>query len=85
MKITHKSLDSIQVDFEIKMTPRLIKQLHAAWFNYTRSSGIKRTRKRQIAKAKFMDKGSYEYSQYWRKEYGKFRRNATRYSKRGTK
>ncbi|MDY5628869.1 hypothetical protein [Limosilactobacillus coleohominis] len=44
--------------------------------------GIKRTRKRQIQKAKFMDHGSYEWSQWWRKPYGKFRRNATRYSKR---
>lgn len=71
-----------QIDFEIKMAPRLIKQLYAAWFNYTPSSGIKRTRKRQIQKAKFMDHGSYEWSQYWHKRYGKFRRNATRYSKR---
>lgn len=45
-------------------------------------SGIRRKRKRQIQKALFMDKGSYEYSQYWRKRYGKFRRNATRYSKK---
>lgn len=71
-----------QIDFEMKITPRLRKQLHAAWFNYTRPSGIKRTRKRQIQKAKFMDHGSYEWSQYGRKSYGKFRRNATRYSKK---
>ena len=36
-------------------------------------------------KAKLMDHGSYEWSQYWRKPYGKFRRNATRYSKRKEK
>lgn len=83
MKITHKSLDSIQVDVEIQSTPKLRKQVGTAIKHKAIPSGIKRTRKRQIAKAKFMDKGSYEYSQYWRKKYGKFRRNATRYSKRG--
>lgn len=51
-------------------------------FIQQRPSCIKRTRKRQIQKARFMDKSSYEYSQYWRKQYGKFRREATRYIKR---
>ena len=71
-----------QIELEIKMTPKLRKDLHAAWYGYARPSGIKRTRKRQIQKAKLMDHGSYEWSQYWRKSYGKFRRNATRYSKK---
>ena len=31
----------------------------------TKMSQIKRTRKRQIQKAKFMDHGSYEWSQWW--------------------
>ena len=70
------------IELEIKMTPKLRKDLHAALNGYKRLSGIKRTRKRQIQKAKFMDHGSYECSQYWHKRYGKFRRNATRYSKR---
>lgn len=82
MKITHKSLDSIKVDVEIQSTPKLRKQVGTAIKHKAIPSGIKRTRKRQIQKAKFMDHGSYEWSQYWRKPYGKFRRNATRYSKK---
>ena len=74
-----------QIELEIKMTPKLRKDLHAALNGYKRLSGIKRTRKRQIQKVKFMDHGSYEWSQYWRKPYGKFRRNATRYSKKAGK
>lgn len=66
----------------MKMTPREKKHIHAVFFKCARPSGIKRTRKRQIRKAKFMVHGSYEHSQYWRKSYGKFRRNATRYSKK---
>ena len=58
-----------QIELEIKMTPKLRKDLHAAWYGYARSSGIKRTRKRQIAKAKHMmawhDHTSYEWSQWW--------------------
>ncbi|WP_295731685.1 hypothetical protein [uncultured Limosilactobacillus sp.] len=69
----------------MKITPRLVKTFHSAWFKYARPSGIKRTRKRQIHKAKLMDHGSYEFSQYWRKSYGKFRRNATIYSKKAGK
>lgn len=85
MKITHKSLDSIQVDVEIQSTPKFGKQVGTAIKHKGIPSGIKRTRKRQIAKAKFMDHGSYEWSQYWHKRYGKFRRNATRYSKKAGK
>ena len=54
-----------QIELEIKMTPKLRKDLHAAFNGYERLSGIKRTRKRQIQKAKFMDHGSYEWSQWW--------------------
>lgn len=54
-----------QIELEIKMTPKLRKDLHAALNGYKRLSGIKRTRKRQIQKAKFMDHGSYEWSQWW--------------------
>lgn len=74
-----------QIETCIYLTPQLEEQLHAAWYGYARPSGIKRTRKRQIQKAKLMDHGSYEWSQYWRKPYGKFRRNATRYSKKAGK
>ena len=54
-----------QIETYIYLTPQLEKQLHAAWYGYARPSGIKRTRKRQIPKAKFMDHGSYEWSQWW--------------------
>ena len=47
-----------QIETCIYLTPQLEKQLHAAWYGYARPSGIKRTRKRQIQKAKFMDHGS---------------------------
>lgn len=42
---------------------------------------IIRTRKRQLQRARFMDKGSYEHTQC-RGPYGKVRRNAIRYSRR---
>lgn len=68
-------------DLEVALTLKMTPKQRALWLGYRRPSGIKRTRKRVIEKARFMDRGSYEYSQYWKKQYGKFRRNATRYSK----
>ncbi|OTA88478.1 hypothetical protein [Limosilactobacillus reuteri] len=51
------------------MTPKLRKDLYAAFLKRKRISPIKRTRKRQIAKAKHMmamhDHTSYEWSQWW--------------------
>ena len=53
------------------MTPKLRKDLYAAFLKRKRISPIKRTRKRQIAKAKHMmamhDHTSYEWSQWWHK------------------
>lgn len=53
------------------MTPKLRKDLNAAFLKRKRISPIKRTRKRQIAKAKHMmawhDHTSYEWSQWWHK------------------
>ena len=53
------------------MTPKLRKDLHAAFHKCKRIKPIKRTRKRQIAKAKHMmachDHTSYEWSQWWHK------------------
>lgn len=72
----------ITVMLDSKLPPKTLKDLRAQFYRFKRPRGIDRTRKRQIQKARFMDKGSYEYSQYWRKQYGKFRREATRYSKR---
>lgn len=62
--------------------PGKFKKIMNSFWGYGIPSGIKRTRKRQIRIAKLMDHSSYEWSQYWRKPYGKFRRNATRYSKK---
>lgn len=52
------------------MTPKLRKDLYAAFLKRKRISPIKRTRKRQIAKAKHMlalrNHTSYEWSQWWK-------------------
>lgn len=42
---------------------------------------IIRPRRRLLRRARYLDKGSYEHTQY-RGPYGKVRRNATRYSRR---
>lgn len=47
--------------------PRRQKELRAFLLGYARVSGIKRTRKRGIEKAKLMDHTSYEWSQWWKK------------------
>lgn len=56
-----------EIETEIKITPKLLKDFHAAWFNYKRVKPIKRIRKRQIEKAKHMmdwhNHTSYELSQ----------------------
>ena len=53
------------------MTPKLRKDLYAAFLKHKRIGPIKRTRKRQIAKVKHMmamhDHTSYEWSQWWHK------------------
>lgn len=46
---------------------RMRKEVRAFLLGYARVSGIKRTRKRGIEKAKFMDHTSYEWSQWWKK------------------
>lgn len=74
-----KVIDELKAN---KKNPGKFKKILTDFWGYGIPSGIRRKRKRQIQKALFMDKGSYEHSQYWRKRYGKFRRNATRYSKR---
>lgn len=60
-----------EIENEIKITPKLAKDFNAAWNKCKRISPIKRTRKRQIAKAKHMmawhDHTSYEWSQWWHK------------------
>ena len=45
--------------------PGKSKRILQNFWGYGIPSGIKRTRKRQIQKAKFMDHGSYEWSQWW--------------------
>lgn len=53
---------------------RMEKEVRAFLLGYVRSSGIKRTRKRGIEKAKFMDHTSYEWSQWWKKKARKSKR-----------
>ena len=59
----------VEIEAIMIMTPKLRKDLHAAFLKRKRISPIKRTRKRQIAKAKHMlawhDHTSYEWSQWW--------------------
>lgn len=67
MKLT--TMNDLSVSIKLKLTPKLHKDSHAFWNDYRRLPGIKRTRKRQIAKAKHMmdfhDHTSYEWSQWW--------------------
>lgn len=51
----------------IRRHPRKQKEVRAVLLGYVRPSTIKRTRKRGIEKAKFMDHTSYEWSQWWKK------------------
>lgn len=57
------------VSFTLMITPKLRKDWHAALNGYKRVKPIKRTRKRQIAKARWMmaeyDHTCYEWSQWW--------------------
>lgn len=59
------------VSFTLMITPKLRKDWHAALNGYKRIKPIKRTRKRQIAKARHMmaehDHTGYEWSQWWHK------------------
>ena len=58
---------SQEVSFTIK-SPKAIKDLVAVLSGCERISPIKRTRKRQIERAKFMDHTGYEWSQWWHKK-----------------
>lgn len=53
---------------------RMRKEARAFLLGYARVSGIKRTRKRGIEKAKFMDHTSYEWSQWWKESARKSKR-----------
>ena len=50
-----------------KLNPKIIKDCLTILLGKGRPSTIKRTRKRGIEKAKFMDHTSYEWSQWWKK------------------
>ena len=60
----------IETQIEARRNKKAFKDLRAIILGYARPSGIKRTRKRQIAKAKHMmawhDHTSYEWSQWWK-------------------
>lgn len=51
-----------------KLNPKIIKDCLTILLGKGRPSTIKRTRKRGIKKAKFMDRTSYEWSQWWKKK-----------------
>lgn len=65
------TLTNQTLEFKLILYPKLFKDLHATLGGYTRIKPIKRTRKRQIAKAKHMmawhAHTSYEWSQWWHK------------------
>lgn len=53
-KVHFETLTNQTLEFKLISCPKLFKDLHAALDGYTRIKPIKRTRKRQIAKAKHM-------------------------------
>lgn len=59
----------LSVSFTLMITPKLRKDWHATLNGYKRIKPIKRTRKRQIARARHMmaehDHTCYEWSQWW--------------------
>lgn len=61
----------VALEVKITLTPKLRKDWRAAWNGRQRVKPIKRTRKRQIARARHMmaehDHTSYEWSQWWHK------------------
>ena len=63
------SIPTVQsVSFTLMLTPKLRKDWHAALNGYKRIKPIKRTRKRAIQRAAFMDHTGYEWSQWWHKK-----------------
>lgn len=50
----------VEVELYYRRHPRRRKEVRAFLLGYARISGIKRTRKRQLQRAKFMDHTSYE-------------------------
>ncbi|MDM8265645.1 hypothetical protein QUW44_00450 [Limosilactobacillus pontis] len=58
---------SPEVSFMVKSDPKVTKDFIALLSGYKRISPIKRTRKCQIERAKFMNHTGYEWSQYWHK------------------
>lgn len=69
-KLDPKMILEPEITFGFKSSPKLRKDFNAAWNKRKRIKPIKRTRKRQIAKAKHMmamhDHTSYEWSQWWK-------------------
>lgn len=59
----------VALEVKITLTPKLRKDWRAAWNGRQRVKPIKRTRKRQIERARHMmaehDHTSYEWSQWW--------------------
>lgn len=57
----------VEFDLCYRRHPRRRKEVRAFLLGCARVSTIKRTRKRGINKAKFMDHTSYEWSQWWKR------------------
>lgn len=58
---------SPEVSFTVKSDPKVTKDFIALLSGFKRISPIKRTRKRQIQRAAFMDHTGYEWSQWLHK------------------
>lgn len=71
-KLKRKAMTGKTIEITMKITPKLRKNWHAALHRYKRIKSIKRTRKRQVKKAKHMmvwhDHTSFEWSQWWKKK-----------------
>lgn len=56
------------VSVELGMPPSVWRRVRATLLGYALPSGIKRTRKRQIRRAQFMDHAGYAWSQWWKRK-----------------
>jgi hypothetical protein len=56
------------VSAELGMPPSVRQRVRATLLDYALPSGIKRTRKRQIRRAQFMDHTGYAWSQWWERK-----------------
>lgn len=65
--LQYKPSPILEFELYYRRHPRSKKETRAFLLGYARPSTIKRTRKRGIEKAKFMDHTSYKWSQWWKR------------------